>query len=138
MITLVCFSAQKLLCVRYHAPKYDMKFNKPQLCESLFTARADLIFSLSYAHPLRAAGFCCKGRLIVCDEVKVHNSRWLLSKVANRKPTMECTPCQRVRKKYVGIFGFASTKYLNEDSQTLGNKKPSLHRKATELQAPSS
>jgi hypothetical protein len=38
----------------------------------------------------------------------------------------------------VGIFGFASTKYLNEDSQTLGNKKPSLHRKATELQAPSS
>jgi hypothetical protein len=51
---------------------------------------------------------------------------------------MECIPREGVRKKYVGIFGFASTKYPNEDSQTLGNKKPSLHRKATELQAPSS
>jgi hypothetical protein len=73
-------------------------------------------------------------RLITCDEVKMHNSRWLLSKVANSKPTMECTPRQRVRKRYVDIFGFASAKYPNEDSQTLGNKKPSLHRKATELQ----
>jgi hypothetical protein len=62
-----------------------------------------------------------------------------LSKVGSSKPTMDhASPRQKVRKKYVGIFGFASTKYLHEDSQTLGNKKPSPHRKATELQAPSS
>ena len=37
--------------------------------------------------------------------------------------------------QYVGLFGLSPTKYLNEDSQTLGNKKPSLHRKAAaELQ----
>lgn len=36
--------------------------------------------------------------------------------------------------RYVGLFGLSPTKYLNEDSQTLGNKNPSLHRKAAELQ----
>jgi hypothetical protein len=35
----------------------------------------------------------------------------------------------------VDIFGLSPTKYLNEDSQTLGNKNPSLHRKAAELQS---
>jgi hypothetical protein len=49
-------------------------------------------------------------------------------------PQWNALHAKRARKKYVGIFGFASTKYLNEDSQTLGNKKPSLHRKAAELQ----
>jgi len=35
-------------------------------------------------------------------------------------------------------FGFAPTKLPDEDSQTLGNKRPSLQRKATELQPLSS
>jgi hypothetical protein len=94
----------KSCCVRHHALKYDMKPNILGMrvaVHLLIQTQLRLILCSYFANRQLLLQNC---RLIICDEVKIHDSRWLLSKVGNSKAHNRMHPTRKASKRKMWAF----------------------------------